>query len=852
MRALRLLAPVIGGLMLLLTYFLVQGATPDAALHERTLDALQRLILNDAALQRDVLRARTGFLRNYDPLVRSVENMRDAAAHLRTADHVASGPMQRDIQRRIEAAVAAVRDQESLVDAFKSRNALLQNSLNYLGHVLARTGSADGIARDPAAAEIGTVATAVLGFLQNPQGDSAAGLTAALDRLERLQAPVDSQSTVHALLAHGRLILATLPQMDDLVARLQATPIRERALDLQDVYLDFYGRADARAGIFRILLYVVAVALAGYVGYLFLRLRANARSLRNRLNLEKMIVAISAQFIGLSRARINDEIQDGLARVAQHAGVDRAHIMVHHADTSGADMSGIKRSYLWQRPQLTVPPGRHEDVLAVAEHWSLSGYERQGCIHVPEVQSLPESVEKSQLQERGIRSWLCIPLRLPGGRIGFLTLDTVAAEKRWLDDDIALLRTAGEIFASAMERERSEAERDALEARMHQAERLKAIGTLAGGIAHEFNNILGAILGYSEMGLEALQKPGAPRRRHLEQIMKAGKRAQGIVDQILAFSRRSDRQYRPVAAKPVVAETLDLLRASLPATLAIRPQLGPDDAKVLGNATQLQQVVMNLCTNAAQAIEGHGTIDVGLDTIEVAAERSLSHGTLPAGRYVRLAVTDTGPGMDAAVMQRIFEPFFTTKGPGRGSGLGLATVHGIVTQHGGAVNVRSRPGVGSTFETYFPQTDEAVHDDKPAEAAAPLGHGETVLLVDDETPLVALGEEMLAVLGYEPVGFRNSSAALAAFHADPQRFDLVLTDEVMPEMTGTELATELHRIRPELPIVLMTGYVGPVPSRALAAAGIRDVLKKPLLSRTLADCLAKYLPAEQGARHSAP
>jgi CheY-like chemotaxis protein len=272
---------------------------------------------------------------------------------------------------------------------------------------------------------------------------------------------------------------------------------------------------------------------------------------------------------------------------------------------------------------------------------------------------------------------------------------------------------------------------------------------------------------------------------------------------------------------------------------------------VLGNATQLQQVVMNLCTNAAQAIDGHGAIDVGLDTIDVATERSLSHGTLPLGRYVRLAVTDTGPGMDATVMRRIFEPFFTTKGPGRGSGLGLATVHGIVTQHGGAVNVRSRPGEGSTFETYFPQTNEPARDDVPAEAAAPLGHGEIVLLVDDETSLVALGEEMLAVLGYEPVGFRKSTAALAAFHADPQRFDLVLTDEVMPDMTGTELAAALHQVRPELPIVLMTGHVGLAQRGALAAAGIREVLKKPLLSAALASCLSRYLPVSQGTRHPA-
>ena len=843
MRALRLLAPVIAGLMLLLTYFLVQAATPDAVRHERTLEALQQLILNDAALQRDVLRVRTGFLRNYDPLVRSLENMRAATAHLKTADHVASGSAREDIKRRIERTAAAVRDQESLVEAFTSRNALLQNSLNYLGYVLGRAGSAGDVARDPEAAEIGAVATAVLGFLQNPRGDAATGLTAALDRLERSRANDDPQSAAHALSAHGRLVLATLPRMDDLVARLQAAPIRDRALDLQDAYLDLYGRAAARAGIFRVLLYAVAVALAGYVAYLFLRLRANARSLRTRLDLEKMIADVSAQFINLARARVDDEIQDGLARVARHAGADRARIVVE-----GAETSRIKPSYLWLRPDLGLASDRHDDALPMP--WNLPGYERQGCIHVPQVRSLPAGPEKSHLQARGIRSWLCIPMGFAGKSIGYLTLEAVAAEKRWRDDDIALLRTAGEIFAGAIERERGETEREALEARVHQAERLEAIGTLAGGIAHEFNNILGAILGYCEMALEVLKKPSAPRR-HLQQIMKAGQRAQGIVEQILAFSRRGDRQYRPIEAKPVVGEALDLLRASLPATLAIRPQLGPDGARLIGNATQLQQVVMNLCTNAAQAVEGRGAIDVRLDTVGVAGERRLSHGTLRAGRYIRLAVTDTGPGMDAAVMERVFEPFFTTKRPGRGTGLGLATVHGIVTQHGGALNVSSRRGLGSTFETYFPQTEEGAGDDGQVEAAAPPGHGETILLVDDERSLVTLGEEMLAVLGYEPVGFHDSTAALAAFRADPQRFDLVLTDEVMPAMTGTELATALHRIRPELPIVLMTGYVEPVETRALAAAGIREVLKKPLLSRPLASCLASHLPANHGSGHPA-
>jgi CheY-like chemotaxis protein len=219
----------------------------------------------------------------------------------------------------------------------------------------------------------------------------------------------------------------------------------------------------------------------------------------------------------------------------------------------------------------------------------------------------------------------------------------------------------------------------------------------------------------------------------------------------------------------------------------------------------------------------------------------LSHGNLSAGRYVRVVVGDRGQGIDAANMERIFEPFFTTKGVGSGTGLGLSTVHGIVTQHGGALNVRSRLGQGSTFEAYFPRTERPVPDSSFEPASLPQGDGQTVMLVDDEAPLVNVGEEMLAALGYEPVGFDDSTTAFAAFSAAPQRFDLVIADEVMPAMTGTELAAKMHRTRPDLAIVLMTGYSGPILADGLRAAGIREVLKKPLLSADIAHCLARHL-----------
>jgi CheY-like chemotaxis protein len=253
-------------------------------------------------------------------------------------------------------------------------------------------------------------------------------------------------------------------------------------------------------------------------------------------------------------------------------------------------------------------------------------------------------------------------------------------------------------------------------------------------------------------------------------------------------------------------------------------------------------VLINLCTNAAQAMDERGILAVDLHTVDLADDLILSHGSLPAARYVRLSVRDTGHGIEPAIMERIFEPFFTTKAVGKGTGLGLATVHGIVTQHGGALNIESRPGVGTLFEAYFPQTeDDPVEESKSVDEPAPRGNGETILFVDDEKSLVLLGEEMLAAIGYEPVGFDRSSTALAAFRADPHRFDLVLTDEIMPEMTGTELAIALREIRPDLPVVLMTGYAGDIRAHRLQAAGIREVLRKPLLSTPISLCLARHL-----------
>ncbi|MER9879753.1 two-component system VirA-like sensor kinase [Mesorhizobium sp. M0118] len=835
MKSLRILAPIVACLLIVLTYLLVQGTAPYAARHERTLDALRTVILYNAALQRDVLRARAGLLRSYDPLVRSIENLDEATQTLPAARDVASGETRVDIDKRIAGVIAAVRDEEALVERFKSDNALLQNSLNFFNYMSGRlTSEGDGLR----AVEIGALMVAMSRFISDPQPDAAKAVTAALDRLARPSVDAVPASDVLSLVSHGRLIVARLPAVDGLVARLQTAPTSEPARALQDVYLGAHGRAAARAELFQTLLYVAALGLVGYVAYLFARLRRNARILRERLEFEGLIASISTQFINLPRDHIRAGISKGLARLVDHAGLDGAQIFVSH-------IAGPSGGYFYRRLGASRPAPLPNDVIELASRWTLADHERQGCIDVPSVDELPEGREKASLQAHQFRSWLCIPMWHAGERLGFLTLDTVTHEKHWTDDDIALLRTAAEIFANAIAREHSEREREALQARLNQSQRLEAIGTLAGGIAHEFNNILGAVLGYSEMALAVLLKESRARR-YVQQIMQAGRRAQDVTEQILAFGRRHERQHHALRAEAVVAEAVDLLRASFPATLSVQTHLAAADAAMMGDPTELQQVVMNLGTNAAQAMNNRGALEIGLDTTEFVEARMLSHGNLPAGRYLRLAVRDTGSGMDQATLERIFEPFFTTKPAGQGTGLGLSTVHGIVMTHRGAVDVKSKPGEGTTFEIYFPQIEAAAatqDEDESDAAEVPVqhGNGETILVVDDDTPLMQLAEEMLAALGYEPVGFDRSPTALSAFRADPERFDLVLTDEVMPDMTGIEFSGQLHKIRPDLPIVLMTGYGRPLRSRQLTAAGITEVIKKPLLSAAVAQCLARHL-----------
>jgi predicted ATPase/signal transduction histidine kinase/GAF domain-containing protein/ActR/RegA family two-component response regulator len=431
-------------------------------------------------------------------------------------------------------------------------------------------------------------------------------------------------------------------------------------------------------------------------------------------------------------------------------------------------------------------------------------------------------------------------LQMPDGRVKHLHV--VARALRTATGDVDFVGAVKDVT----EQKWAQAERERLEQRLRQAAKMEAVGRFAGGIAHDFNNILGAILGYGERAQDSLDE-GSAVRHQVDQMMHAGVRGKGLVDRILAFSRSGMGERVPLQVQSIVEETLELLAASLPLGVRLEKQLDTGNTSVVGDSTQLHQVVMNLCTNAVHAMGASGVLTVVLEHVVVDQSRLLTHGTLSAGGYLRISVSDTGSGIPPAVLERMFDPFFTTKRVGDGTGLGLALVHGIVADFDGVIDVVTQINVGTTFIIWLPATGQKPRPLVASVGELPRGKGETVMIVDDERALVALAEETLAELGYEPVGFESSLVALEAFRAEPKRFDLVLTDESMPDLTGTELAREIRQLRPEISIILMSGHSGAQLSERALAAGIVDVLHKPLIRRDIAEPLARALQGQYQA-----
>jgi PAS domain S-box-containing protein len=390
------------------------------------------------------------------------------------------------------------------------------------------------------------------------------------------------------------------------------------------------------------------------------------------------------------------------------------------------------------------------------------------------------------------------------------------------------------------ERIRAAEEKFKLESQLRQSQKMEAIGTLAGGIAHDFNNILAIILGYAELTLYDTPETD-PRRNKLSEIIKAGTRAKELVRQILDFSRKAERIKKPFLMAPLLKETLKMVRSSIPSTIAIEEQISAVDTAVLGDPSQLHQVIINLCTNAFHAMEEQGgTLSITLDSVQLGREEAAGLGS-GEGRYVRLIVADSGCGMSPELQSRIFEPYFTTKGVGKGSGMGLAVVHGILRSHGGQIRLTSQEGKGSSFEVLLPAIEQPVIE-KAEEKGSPCPPGtESILMVDDEPAITEMASQGLAQLGYRITTSNNSLEALAMVRENPNAFDLIVTDQSMPFMPGSELAKEVLAIRPSLPIILCTGYSATLSEEKAMEIGIKRYAYKPLQGYELARIIRQVL-----------
>jgi signal transduction histidine kinase len=811
-------APAIAAVPLvvvLLTWLSARAVDPNAERYDLALVEMDRFELLEAELHRDVLSARTGALRDYDPLVQETAALDRSISRFRQAALFDTATT-----ASIERLAAAVLRQEALVERFKSNNALLQNSLAYVALF-------SGDAAGPLAQLVSSLAAAMLRFTLDTSSTAAEEVQVRLDQLADRSFQSEVSST-GALLAHGRLLHDLLPATDEMLKAILSVPQDGDQAALRSTLQAQRSASRQTARRFRVSLYVVSLLLVGLLVYVGLQLHARSRALRRKALFEHVLATISMNFVIAREQDLDAALQQALAEMARCLSAERAYVML-----SGGP---CPRTYSWNAHHVPFGPGWPDHALAAV---SQLGTATDGIVHVVNVRRMPSGITRDILTGAGLRGWACVTGDAMDQVRILLGFDMMSHPSRILRaGELGLLRMAIDVIANALSRQASEQERARLELRLQQARRLETVGTLASGIAHNFNNITGAILGYVEMADE--RQLGSDI---LDGIRRAGERAREMVDQVLSFARPHDLAHKQVNLRALIAETESLLRASQLPMIELLVRDTPEELIVCGSDVSLQQVILNLCNNAAQAMSDGGRIELDVGAIDLATSLSLSHSVLAAGSYARISVSDSGRGIDAATLERLFEAFFTTRTTG--SGLGLATALQIVHEHGGAINVRSTVAVGSRFEVWLPRIVASTSEPHGRVVALPLGHGETVLIVEDDGRHLLKDEEVLAALGYEPVGCTYASDVEAMFCAKPGRFDVVIVGHTAPATVALDLAVALHGIAPHRPILLAAISAEELGAKTLVASGVRDVVHWPIVTTEIAEALRACL------RHSA-
>ncbi|MBS7544889.1 two-component system VirA-like sensor kinase [Ancylobacter oerskovii] len=806
---------------------LAVGRMPSRELHEAVLTSLRAIDADHAALQRDVLQARAGLLLNYDPLAGSLQRLRGSVVTLRGLFNETGLGAAAHLDEELTALSTGIDADEALVDMFKTSNALLQNSFSLSLRALDTLDEDADPPTRQALAATSDLGLLLMQFIAQPGPELDRTIRERLDKLERTIP--SAAEDIASFTTHVRILLSTLPEVDRTIESIQLSHTSLAAQALQQDYLEAFGDVSAQSAWSRALLGSVSVMLWSYIAVLIFRLRTQTRRLRRQLEFENIATAVAHRF--------DDSCDDISVALDQSAGLfaDFFDARCYAFAIVNADDFTVERSYgdagetlvqtiAWQfGPRVAAAASDTEADEASTEY---DGLKAPGGGSLSRMEISDGAVIMGRINERSIAQFL-IKRRKPGARAN--------------EHESRLYAHAALVLSQNLTARLAREERKVLEERLDHAQRLEAIGTLAGGIAHEFNNALGAILGYAEMALQV--KRGTVQLRHyLREIVTSAQRAKYVTDQILTFGRKRERLAKPFDLGEAVADILPLLKLSVLEQVRIDIRIQEALPAVLGNPIEIQQVVMNLCTNAAHASREGGVVQISVKAIELRNRAQLSHGELLCGSYVVLSVVDGGSGIAAGVLPHIFEPFFTTRAGGGGTGLGLAAVHGIVTGMSGRIHVESRPGQ-TRFDLHFPVVRQPVVPLRHffEEGTVSLGGGQTVLIAQRDAMLRPMYEEKIAALGYEPVGF-SSLASLSDWLArDPRTPELILLDLDLCE-DASSLA-EIVEGFGAVPALLLADATQMPPGQV--TSGHLSVLRKPVSSMQLASAIAARIRPTQ-------
>ncbi|GAJ95578.1 two-component system VirA-like sensor kinase [Rhizobium rhizogenes] len=775
------------------------------------LTQLRGINIDSASLQRDVLGAHAGLVANYRPIISRLGALRKNLENLKRLfeqSHLVSG---NDFSQLLGQLKVSVDTTDAAVAAFGTQNVLLQDSLASFTRALSippRMPSTDRAVEKPI-----ELASLMLQFMRQPSAALSAEISQELDRLQNSRDGDEAPARI--LIREGRIVLSLLPRVNDAVNMIQTSDTAEIAERLQRKCLEAYSLQNAREQRARIFLGSVSVGLCIYMISLVYRLRRKTDWLARRLDYEELIKEIGVCFEGGGATTSSAQAALGIIRRFFNAD-SCALALVEHGDR------WVVESFTAKLPEPVWKDVALREMVSFAKAderasvFRIMSTQNVGCFS-PEIPGLSILLAHKSTDQL----------------IAICSLSYQSYRLRPSPGEIQLLELATACLCHYIDVRRKQTECDILERRLEHAERLQAVGTLAGGIAHEFNNILGAILGHAEMAQNTVPRSSVIRR-YIDYIISSGDRARLIIDQILTLSRKLECVTKPFSVSDLVMEIAPLLRVALQGSIDINFKFDDKQSVIEGSPLELQQMLMNLCKNASQAVTDDGQIDIIVGRTFVSRQKILAHGVMPAGDYVLLSVSDNGEGIAEDVLPHIFEPFFTTRARSGGTGLGLATVHGHINGLAGYIDVTSTIGRGTRFDIYLPPSSkEPVSPDTFfGRGKTPRGSGETVALVEPDPVLREVYEDKIAALGYEPVGFR-AFEEFREWISKGKQADLVLVDHSSLPINQSE--TALHA-------ALKTAYIitgGNDLNMSLSRDDMTTelFLPKPISSRTMAHAI---------------